>query len=249
MADQILAQRNAGPRLNRNLLVFCAASEARLAELRTAARQHLAWKSILEDHQHEKIELTKGDEAQAKSKITETDETVTSGSRDLPACARAGADPGHPRDPLAPDEADRSGQPRRANRPEARDPRSVSSPPTAEPESGWTSTASRCGATGETSPSKRSGRRTASSRTCRVSRRSTCSPGAISDGVSKLDWQTETFAYAEGHDGNRWVGLEHRPARDVLARAASLVRPDVASQQIDADRSARRSSAAEEPDV
>ena len=46
MADQILAQRNAGPRLNRNLLVFCAASEARLAELRTGTRQNLAWKSI-----------------------------------------------------------------------------------------------------------------------------------------------------------------------------------------------------------
>ena len=30
---------------------------------------------------------------------------------------------------------------------------------------------------------------------------------AISDGVSKIDWQTETFAYADGHDGDRWVGL------------------------------------------
>jgi hypothetical protein len=55
--------------------------------------------------------------------------------------------------------------------------------------------------------------------------------GAISNGVSKLDWQTETFAYADGHDGNRWAGLV--TAQHVTARPGGiLVRPDVASQQI-----------------
>lgn len=46
---------------------------------------------------------------------------------------------------------------------------------------------------------------------------------AISDGVSKLAWQSETFAYAEGHDGNRWVGLDvaqHIDRRDRVASSS-----------------------------
>jgi len=57
---------------------------------------------------------------------------------------------------------------------------------------------------------------------------------AISDGVSKLAWQSETFAYAEGHDGNRWVGLD--VAQHISARPSGLVvHPEVAQAQITAD--------------
>jgi hypothetical protein len=89
MADQILAQRNAGPRLNRNLLVFCAASEARLAELHAPAapRGSRSWKTTSTSSSKQK-----GDEAQAKSKINETDETVTQLMAEIRACTRARAD-------------------------------------------------------------------------------------------------------------------------------------------------------------
>jgi predicted AAA+ superfamily ATPase len=74
LAEQILGQRNAGPRLNRNMLVFCAASEARLHELRQGVRMHLAWKSIVSDA--DALQLTPNDLKQASTKVTETDETV-----------------------------------------------------------------------------------------------------------------------------------------------------------------------------
>jgi predicted AAA+ superfamily ATPase len=48
-AERILAERASGPRLNRNMLVFVAPDNARLAELRQAARLFLAWKSVKEE--------------------------------------------------------------------------------------------------------------------------------------------------------------------------------------------------------
>ena len=44
---------------------------------------------------------------------------------------------------------------------------------------------------------------------------------AISDGVSKLVWQDETFAYADGYDGARWAGL--CTAQHVTARPSGCV--------------------------
>ena len=215
MADQILAQRNAGPRLNRNLLVFCAASEAR-SPARTAARQHLAWKSILEDHQHEKLELTKGDEAQAKSKINETDETVTQ---------RAAETYVHV---LVPEQTAGTREirwhqtkPTGAGSLAERIARKLESEERLITSYGGTAHGLRP--------------HPAVDRSRRHHRRSTLEgllpvpvpsrlasfdalAGAISNGVSKLDWQTETPPYADGHDGNRWAGPRHRSACNSLAR-------------------------------
>jgi len=234
MADQILSQRNAGPRLNRNLLVFCAASEARLAELRTAARQHLAWKSILEDHQHEKIELTKGDEAQARSKINETDETVTQRIAETYVHV------------LVPEQT-----------PGTREIRWHQTKPT-----GAGSIAERIARKLESEERLITGYggtrvrmdldriplwSEAGDITVDALWKAYCQfpylprlasfqvlAGAISDGVSKLDWQTETFAYAEGNDGTRWVGLV--TAQHVTARPSGIVlRPDIATEQLEAE--------------
>jgi hypothetical protein len=221
-------------RLNRNLLVFCAASEARLAELRTAARQHLAWKSILEDHQHEKIELTKGDEAQAKSKITETDETVTQRIAETYVHV------------LVPEQT-----------PGTREIRWHQTKPT-----GAGIIAERIARKLESEERLITGYggtrvrmdldriplwSEAGDITVDALWKAYCQfpylprlasfqvlAGAISDGVSKLDWQTETFAYAEGNDGTRWVGLV--TAQHVTARPGGFViRPDVATEQLDAE--------------
>jgi len=74
IAEQILAQRHAGPRMNQNLLVFVAANEARLNDVRSAARQYLAWKSILEDK--DALQLIPNDTNLATTKIAETQRTL-----------------------------------------------------------------------------------------------------------------------------------------------------------------------------
>lgn len=76
LAGKILAQRDGGPRLNRNLLVFVAAQANRLSELRAATRLHLAWESIVADHLA--LDLTGHQKKQAESKVTETSQQFDS---------------------------------------------------------------------------------------------------------------------------------------------------------------------------
>jgi len=74
LAELILNQRNAGPRVNRNLLVFVAATEARLSEIRQAARTYLAWKSVEDDK--EKLQLTPNDLKLAQTKMNDASITI-----------------------------------------------------------------------------------------------------------------------------------------------------------------------------
>jgi hypothetical protein len=76
LAERILAQRDGGPRLNRNLLVFVAASVNRLSELRSATRMHLAWKSIVADH--EALDMTATQLKTAETQMRETANQVES---------------------------------------------------------------------------------------------------------------------------------------------------------------------------
>jgi hypothetical protein len=235
LANRILAQRNAGPRLNRNLLVFCAASEARLAELRTASRQYLAWNSILEDQKIDKLDLTKGDEAQARSKIAETDETVTQ---------RIAETYQHV---LVPEQT-----------PGTREIRWHQTRPTgtgslaeriAKKLDGEERLITAYGGTRVRMDLDRiplwSERRDIHVESlwkayCQfpyLPRLSSFAVlvSAISDGASSFDWQTETFAYADGYDGSRWVGLvavQLATAR----RSGYIVAPDAASEQFERER-------------
>jgi hypothetical protein len=237
MAEQILAQRNAGPRINRNLLVFCAPSEARLTELRTATRQFLAWKSILEDKQNEKLELTRGDEAQARSKLSETDETVTQ---------RIAETYQHI---LVPEQT-----------PGTRDIRWHQTRPTgtgtlaeriAKKLDGEERLITTYGGTRVRMDLDRiplwSDRKDISvdalwKAYCQfpyLPRLASFNvlAEAISDGVSKINWQGETFAYADGHDGTRWVGLAS--AQLVNARRSGyVVAAEAATEQLARERKA-----------
>jgi predicted AAA+ superfamily ATPase len=231
MAEQILAQRNAGPRLNRNLLVFCAPSEARLTELRTATRQYLAWQSILDDQQKEKLELTKSDLAQARSMITETDGTVT---------GRIAETYQHVLVPY--------------QTPGTREIRWHQTKPTgtgtlaeriAKKLDGEERLITTYGGTRVRMDLDRiplwSDRNDTSvdalwKAYCRFPYLPRLASfevlaAAISDGVSKMNWEAETFAYADGHDGDRWVGLV--AAQLVTARRSGyVVAPAPARQQI-----------------
>ena len=76
LASKILGQRDGGPRLNRNLLVFTAAAANRLSELRAATRLQLAWASIVRDA--ESLQLTPHQQKQAQSKVSEVSQQVDS---------------------------------------------------------------------------------------------------------------------------------------------------------------------------
>jgi predicted AAA+ superfamily ATPase len=74
-AVQILAERSTGPRANRNMLVFVAPDKARLEELREAARYYLAWRSIKDEEAE--LNLDELGRRQAQTQIEHFDETVT----------------------------------------------------------------------------------------------------------------------------------------------------------------------------
>lgn len=73
-ADAILKQRAAGPRLNRNMLVFLAADKTRLGDLEQAVRQYLAWKSIADEQKA--MSLDKFQERQVETQVKHFNETV-----------------------------------------------------------------------------------------------------------------------------------------------------------------------------
>ena len=74
-AATVLDQRSGGARRCRNMIVFLAPDSARLEELREGARLWLAWDSIHRDG--ETLNLDAFQTRQVETKVTEFDETVT----------------------------------------------------------------------------------------------------------------------------------------------------------------------------
>ena len=74
-ADRFLHERSGGPRLNRNMLVFLAPDRSRLAELRLGVREFLAWKSI--EGEKEALNLDTFQSQQAITKRQQFDDVVT----------------------------------------------------------------------------------------------------------------------------------------------------------------------------
>jgi hypothetical protein len=73
-AAAVLESRGSSPRNYKNALVFLAADATRLRELQQAVRQHLAWSSIWDDR--EKLNLDPFQTKQADTKRKGADETV-----------------------------------------------------------------------------------------------------------------------------------------------------------------------------
>ncbi|WP_300321980.1 Swt1 family HEPN domain-containing protein [Accumulibacter sp.] len=74
-AKSILENRGNTPRLYRNTLVFLAADKTRLQDLDEAARRFLAWRSILDEQKH--LNLTPYQVTQAETQKASADGTVT----------------------------------------------------------------------------------------------------------------------------------------------------------------------------
>ncbi|MEZ0000742.1 DUF499 domain-containing protein [Sinorhizobium fredii] len=73
-AKDILMQRGSTPRVYRNMLVFLAAEQRQLDNLKSAMRSSLAWAEIVREI--DRLNLTQSDSALAKSKVAEANETL-----------------------------------------------------------------------------------------------------------------------------------------------------------------------------
>ncbi|HEX3447574.1 MAG TPA: hypothetical protein VHS97_04940, partial [Isosphaeraceae bacterium] len=73
-AREILLQRGSTPRVYRNMLVFLAAEARQLDNLKDAVRSALAWAEIVKEK--DRLNLTQNDDALAKVKLAEANETV-----------------------------------------------------------------------------------------------------------------------------------------------------------------------------
>ncbi len=227
-AGAILNQRSAGPRLNRNLLVFCAPGEARLSELRAAIRLHLAWRSIVDER--EGLGLTPNDLRQANTKLTETDETVTQRVAETYTHVLVPEQtPGTSEIRWHQTKPSGSGSiPERIAKKLESEERLISA-------YGGTRVRMDLDRIPLWSQRRDIGAQALWNAYCQFLylprlANETILTRAISDGVSSMDWERETFAYAEGHDGDRWVGLT--VAQQVDARPGGfVVAPDVAEAQ------------------
>lgn len=72
--EEMLDKHGTAPRKYRNALVFLVPDKRRLVELQDGARKFLAWESIVRDH--DKLDLTGSQTAQAEQRKKSADETV-----------------------------------------------------------------------------------------------------------------------------------------------------------------------------
>lgn len=73
-AKDILMQRGSTPRVYRNMLVFLAAEQRQLENVKSATRSALAWAEIVRDT--DRLDLTQSDSGLAKAKLAESNETL-----------------------------------------------------------------------------------------------------------------------------------------------------------------------------
>ena len=222
LAERILAQRDAGPRVNRNLVVFVAAAANRLAELRSAARRYLAWKSITGD---ESMDLTAHQQRQAETKMDETSKQVDSLIAETFTLVLTPSQ--------QPGTSDIEWQTIRVNSAgdlAARISRKLDSEEKLiDTYSGvrirmdldrrglWSER-------GDIAVHKLWETYARFLHMPRLANRETLNQ-AIANRATTLTWQQDTFAYAEAHDGERWVGL-HADKAVAPAPSGLLIEPN-----------------------
>jgi predicted AAA+ superfamily ATPase len=223
LAERLLLQRDAATRQYQNLLVFVAAAANRLAELRAATRSYLAWQSIVRDE--EALQLTSHQKNQAQSKTEETSRQVDSliGETFAQVLVPSKA-PGTSTIEWATIKASTSGDVgARVTAKLASEERLISTyggvrvrmdidrfglwseRGSIEVRELWQRYASLLYMPRLAGPATLD--------------------AAISDGVSKLAWESETFAYADATDGEAWFGI--RTAEHVVPLPSGhLIHPE-----------------------
>ncbi len=236
-ARQATEQRGSANRTHRNMLIFLAADEARLAELDHATRDYLGWSHVLSDGAD--LDLTQNQKNQAAQKQAQADQTVTSRLLQTFTWAMVPAQP----DPGAPfliREVKVEGQ----------------STSLAERVS------RRLGNDGDLSTRQAAATiRLAISKVPQIWKDGQVSLGTLwslysqypymprlrdrrvlDEGIIDLPmiWQTDAFALATGYDEtkNRYIGLwipDDKAAAPAASDSLLLVRPDVATKQHDVE--------------
>ncbi len=230
LAASILAQRNAGPRLNRNLLVFLAAHEARINEVREGVFIYLAWQSILE--KRDAMDLTPSDVKLAESKIKESSDTVNQRILEAFQFALVPQQEAGKRE-IVWHQSKPSGNGNLFER-IARKLESEERLITAYGGTRVRMDLDRVPLWKDRGDISVADLWKAYCEFPYLTRLASIEvlKEAIAGGVANLNWATEAFAYAEGHDGTKWVGLtsnEHvRPQPSGL-----IVRPAEANAQIE----------------
>ncbi len=229
-AGRLLDERGAGARRCRNMLVFLAADKARLDDLRAAVRQWLAWKSI--DADRDTLNLDNFQVRQIAAKLKESDETVDQRVAETYQWVLA---PNQPRDnptgPVRWDPIRVAGSGALAERVAERLKGEEALIPA------YSGTRLRLDI--DLIPLWRGSHvgvdqlwddYTQYLYLPRLTKRSVLED-AIRDGVRTATWEAEGFGYADGHDGERYVGLRAYELLAAVAPSGLVVAPDAAAAQ------------------
>jgi predicted AAA+ superfamily ATPase len=239
----ILESRGPSPRNYKNTLVFLAPDTNRLRELEQAVRQFLAWKSIWDNR--ETLNLDQFQTRQADTKRKSADETVDAR---IPETYQWLIIPGQsdPKGPVEWTEIRLQGQDSLA----VRAAKKLKSEELFMVQLGGI----RLRHEVDRIPLWR-GNHVSLKQLCEDMARYLYLPrirdedvllGAIRDGIERLTWNPETFAYAEGWDEQRkrYKGLRAgQPARVIIDADTLLVKPGIAAAQFDAERQAAGTAA------
>ena len=229
LAAKILQQRDSGPRLNRNLLVFLAAAANRIDDLREATRSFLAWNSIIDDeqlgliaHQQNHAEVRRNETSeQVDNQILETFNLVLSPSQKP-------GNSGVEWQSLRTTGTGRLGE--RVSKKLESEEKLIS---------GYSGVRIKMDLDGKNLWSENGDVQISSLWECyarylhipRLASKEVLIK-AISNGIALLSWQQESFAYAEGHDGQRWVGVRYGEHVQVSS-SGFLLQPERVSSEVD----------------
>ncbi len=235
-AREILEHRGTTARYNKNALIFIAPDKAKLVDLEAATRHYLAWKSIEEEA--ESLHLDMFQSKQARSKVREADETVRQRISETYIWMLVPSQ-SSPRDPVELTESKLQTGGRLAARASAK----LASEGTLY----LKFAGSLLRAELDRVPLWR-GESVSVSQLIedfaqyphlpRLKDRSVLLD-AVRDGVSKLTWEMDGFAYADGVDDKtgRFIGLKTASIDNAVADGRSqVVRPEAARRQLNAER-------------
>jgi predicted AAA+ superfamily ATPase len=244
-AAAILESKGNGPRTCKNCLVFLAADSNRLKELQAAVRQYLAWDSIWND----KVELNldQFQMKQAETKRKNADETVQSR---IPETYQWLLVPGQS-DPAGGDIEWTEIRQQGAESLAKRATKKLISQELLFTELGGVRVRMDLDRIplwrGDHVSVKQLAEDMAKYLYLPRLRDANVLLAGIRDGLERLTWRSDTFAYADGWDeqGQRYKGLRSGLSVRVLADGQSvLVKPDVAAKQLDREEEERRPATA-----
>ncbi len=232
----ILDSRGSGPRNYKNAVVFLAADKTRLDELKQAVRNWLAWQSIWDEK--EQLNLDEFQRKQAETKCKSADDTV---EVRIPETYQWLLVPGQP-DPKGSmewSEIRQQGQEALA----VRASKKLKNDMLLLTQMGGNTLRLELDRVplwrGDHVGLKQLSEDFAKYLYLPRLRDTDVLLAAVRDGIGRLTWQTEAFAYAERHDAgaNRYVGLQAGHALQVLIDNQSvIVKPEIAQRQLESER-------------